>query len=259
VSALEGGAAGALLAEAEAAGLRLWVDAGKVQAAALAEPPAALLARLRARRAELLTLLSGETCRHCGKPAAAVAGPERAAACDDHPPPMAFADGTVAHPDCHEAARAVPKPHVPNPAARCLYCGGPVRPPTRAALDLADGTSAHLDCYVAADPEVVAANAEARRRLAACRRFSPLLHRISPPWLRPPEERTAEAAAARAAASARVEADEVERRVLARVEAVLRAASMREEVSDDALHAGNGAARRATRPRHVSGTHVCGA
>jgi hypothetical protein len=56
-----------LLRGAQAAGLRLRGEAGKVHLAADQAPPAELLERLRAHKGELLELLRGERCRGCGE------------------------------------------------------------------------------------------------------------------------------------------------------------------------------------------------
>src|SRR6478672_7817776 len=84
--------AAALLAEVSAAGVSLrLIDGGKVRAAG-AVPPA-LLDRLRERKAELVALLRGDACRHCGAPMAWPA-----------PVGLVFGDGTAAHHACHEKA-----------------------------------------------------------------------------------------------------------------------------------------------------------
>jgi hypothetical protein len=87
-------AALALLAEATAAGMRVRLaDGGGLRASGRAPPD--LLARLRAHKAELVGLLSGGVCRHCGE----VMG---------WPAPVGrmFADGMAAHHACHERAEA---------------------------------------------------------------------------------------------------------------------------------------------------------
>ena len=84
-------AAVALRAEAEAGGVRLRLAGdGKVRAAGA---PPELLARLREHKAELLDLLAGHVCRHCGEVM-------------DWPAPVGrmFGDGTAAHHACHERA-----------------------------------------------------------------------------------------------------------------------------------------------------------
>ena len=84
-------AAVALLAEAEASGASLRLAGnGNVKAAGV---PLPLLARLREHKAELLELLAGHLCKHCGEAM-------------DWPAPVGrmFADGTGAHHACHEHA-----------------------------------------------------------------------------------------------------------------------------------------------------------
>lgn len=84
-------AAWAILAEARAAGVNIRLVDGKPRVKG--EPPPQLLARLRAAKGELASLLAGEMCRHCG------------AALDWlQPGALAFADGTGAHLPCHERA-----------------------------------------------------------------------------------------------------------------------------------------------------------
>jgi hypothetical protein len=84
-------AAVALLAEAEASGASLRLAGnGNVKAAGV---PLPLLARLREHKAELLELLAGHLCKHCGEVL-------------NWPAPVGvmFADGTGAHHACHERA-----------------------------------------------------------------------------------------------------------------------------------------------------------
>lgn len=82
----------ALLAEAEASGVRLRVAGdGGVKVAAGAPPE--LLARLRERKAELVGLLTGHLCRHCGEP---MGWPD--------PVGVMLDDGTALHHACREAA-----------------------------------------------------------------------------------------------------------------------------------------------------------
>jgi hypothetical protein len=82
-----------LLAEAQAAGVAMTVAAGRLRLSAAREPPANLVDRLRAHKAELIELLTGARCRHCG------------GALDwRRPDSVAFVDGTGAHLACYEAA-----------------------------------------------------------------------------------------------------------------------------------------------------------
>jgi hypothetical protein len=83
--------AAALLAEARAAEVTLRLVDGKPKVAG--QPSPELLGRLRAAKAELVDLLSGTCCRHCG------------AAIDwRHPSCIAFQDGMGAHLRCYEDA-----------------------------------------------------------------------------------------------------------------------------------------------------------
>ena len=85
-----------LLAEAEAAGVSLRVEKDSVRLSAAIAPPPELLARLSAVKLELLEILRGDRCRHCGdwlfwrKPNAVV-----------------FGDGRAAHVVCYEQAGTV--------------------------------------------------------------------------------------------------------------------------------------------------------
>ena len=82
-----------LQAEAHAAGVHLTVTAGRLRLRADREPPADLLDRLRRHKGELLELLTGHRCRHCG------------GVLDWRGPgPVAFADGSAAHGGCYEQA-----------------------------------------------------------------------------------------------------------------------------------------------------------
>jgi hypothetical protein len=81
-----------LLAEAAAAGVTVQLEPdGRVRLAAEREPPAHLLTELRAHKPELVALLRGERCRHCG---------ERI----DwrQPNAVTFANGWAAHLACYE-------------------------------------------------------------------------------------------------------------------------------------------------------------
>jgi hypothetical protein len=88
-------AAARLLIEAGEAGVRLRIEpAGSVRVLARPETvPPSLLARLRARKAELAALLAGRACRRCG---GAIADRGRDAW-------LPFADGTAAHLTCEDA------------------------------------------------------------------------------------------------------------------------------------------------------------
>ena len=83
--------AAALLAEAEDSGVRLRLDDDRI--AWRGRPTTELLARLRARKLELLALLRGDACRHCGT---AIYWLSR--------PAVAYADGWGAHLECYERA-----------------------------------------------------------------------------------------------------------------------------------------------------------
>ena len=83
----------ALLRDTKAAGLRLTVEGPSLRIAADREPPPVLLARLRTHKAEMLALLRGDACLHCGRP---MAWPK--------PVGVAFADGTAACHPCYAAA-----------------------------------------------------------------------------------------------------------------------------------------------------------
>jgi hypothetical protein len=85
----------AALAQAQEAGVRLRVDAGKLKVVGRPETvPAEVLATLRQHKAEVLELLTGSRCRYCGRrldwrePGAAIA----------------FADGSGGCVRCYEAA-----------------------------------------------------------------------------------------------------------------------------------------------------------
>lgn len=80
-------AAWALLAEAATAGVKLRLARGEVKVAGRPSPE--LLHRLRARKVELVALLSGDTCRRCGEP---MAWPG--------PCGVIYADGSAEHPGC---------------------------------------------------------------------------------------------------------------------------------------------------------------
>jgi hypothetical protein len=62
----DGYAIAALLGEAEAAGCSFAVAGARVTLLAEGRPPDGLVARLREYRAEILELLRGGRCRHCG-------------------------------------------------------------------------------------------------------------------------------------------------------------------------------------------------
>jgi hypothetical protein len=81
-----------LLAEAAAAGVSLRVAPdGTVHLTATTPPPAELLAGLREHRREIVALLRGDACRHCG-------GPIRWS----EPGALMFDDGRAAHLACYE-------------------------------------------------------------------------------------------------------------------------------------------------------------
>lgn len=61
-----------MLAAASAAGIELWLDGDRVRWRA-AEPDSAILEALRAHKPEILAILAGNRCRHCGE---ALAWPE---------------------------------------------------------------------------------------------------------------------------------------------------------------------------------------
>jgi hypothetical protein len=83
-----------LLAEAEAAGISLDLDAhGTVRLGADTQPPPPLLAGLREHRHEVVALLRGDRCRYCGLPV-------NWRAYDN----LVFADGSGAHLGCYERA-----------------------------------------------------------------------------------------------------------------------------------------------------------
>jgi hypothetical protein len=99
--------AAALLAEVEAAGARLKVEAGQLVASG-ARLPASLVERVRASKAQILTLLApsvsgnanptiedASRCRHCGLP---MGWPR--------PVGLVFGDGTAAHHGCAAQAEA---------------------------------------------------------------------------------------------------------------------------------------------------------
>src|SRR5215213_11929950 len=85
--------AAALLAETRAAGLSIRLADGKLELAG--NPSADLLARLREVRADLIEILGGDRCRHCGEQ---MAWPD--------PAGVVFGDGTAAHTNCFEEAEA---------------------------------------------------------------------------------------------------------------------------------------------------------
>jgi hypothetical protein len=81
-----------LLAEVEAAGIRLRLEpTGTVHLSGLAPPPAEVLDGLRAHRAEIVALLRGDACRHCGGPIDWT-----------RPGGVVFDDGRSAHLGCYE-------------------------------------------------------------------------------------------------------------------------------------------------------------
>lgn len=82
-----------LLAEALAAGCELVLTGGAITVKAKTSPPADLMVRLRQRKAELLELLRGERCRHCGELIEY-----------RWPGTLVFADGIGAHLSCVERA-----------------------------------------------------------------------------------------------------------------------------------------------------------
>jgi hypothetical protein len=87
----------ALVAEARASGHQLRVADGKVKVTG--KPERGLLERLRQHKAELVELLDGRRCRHCGEPVTDQHWRHRAGALA-----LPFADGMVAHVECHEQA-----------------------------------------------------------------------------------------------------------------------------------------------------------
>jgi hypothetical protein len=81
-----------LLAEANAAGVIVQLEPdGRVRLAAEREPPAHLLTELRLHKPEVVALLRGERCRHCGERIDWT-----------WPGTVAFADGQAAHLACYE-------------------------------------------------------------------------------------------------------------------------------------------------------------
>jgi hypothetical protein len=78
--------------EAYVTGIELNPD-GRIRMVAAQAPPADLLAVLRARKAEIIELLRGERCRHCGERIDWT-----------RPGAVIFADGRAAHLACYEAA-----------------------------------------------------------------------------------------------------------------------------------------------------------
>jgi hypothetical protein len=81
-----------LVAQAEAAGVRVQLNPdGRIRMVAAQAPPADLLAVLRARKAEIIELLRGERCRHCGERIDWT-----------RPGAVIFADGRAAHLACYE-------------------------------------------------------------------------------------------------------------------------------------------------------------
>lgn len=76
-----------LLDEANAAGVGIRLVGGRLKAGG--NPPLDLLTRLRAHKAALTALLSGNVCRHCGRPMAWPA-----------PVGVILADGTAEHHEC---------------------------------------------------------------------------------------------------------------------------------------------------------------
>lgn len=100
-------AVSALLAEAEASGVRLRVGEGGALRAS-GRVPSTLLVLLREHKAELVALLNADACRHRGEP---MGWPG--------PVGVALDDGTAAHHACHEraetgrAGRRAPCPHPP--------------------------------------------------------------------------------------------------------------------------------------------------
>ena len=84
--------AAALLRDVKAAGWRLSVHGADLCLETKGEPLPGLLARLREGKAELVALLQGAACLHCGQPIEW----RRAG--------VAFADGSGAHVACYEAA-----------------------------------------------------------------------------------------------------------------------------------------------------------
>ena len=87
--------AAALLPEAKAAGVELRVENGAIRLFAVSAPPPEFLARLRVHKPELIELLRGDRCRHCG---------ERLVW--SRPGAVAFNDGLAAHLACYEQAEA---------------------------------------------------------------------------------------------------------------------------------------------------------
>jgi hypothetical protein len=81
-----------LLAEAAAAGVNLQLEPdGTVHLTAVTPPPEPLLAGLREHRREIVALLRGDACRHCGAPI-----------CWSEPGGLIFDDGRGAHVACYE-------------------------------------------------------------------------------------------------------------------------------------------------------------
>ena len=86
--------AAAALALAQAAGVRLRVDKGRLKLVGRPEAvPVEVLAGLREHKAEVLELLTGCRCRYCGR---RVVWTE--------PGGITFADGTAAHVLCYDQA-----------------------------------------------------------------------------------------------------------------------------------------------------------
>jgi hypothetical protein len=79
----------ALLREAQDAGVTLAAEGGQVRVSAAEAPSPELLARLRAHKAELLGLLTGDVCRRCGR---RMGWPD--------PRGVVYADGTAEHHEC---------------------------------------------------------------------------------------------------------------------------------------------------------------
>ncbi|MFO1075949.1 MAG: hypothetical protein U1E17_25240, partial [Geminicoccaceae bacterium] len=82
-----------LLAEVAAEGCELRLKTGRPNVTGRPSPE--LLVRLRAHRTELVPLLRGDVCRHCGKP---MSWPE--------PCGVILGDGTAEHHDCRLLAAA---------------------------------------------------------------------------------------------------------------------------------------------------------
>jgi hypothetical protein len=83
-----------MLAAASAAGMELWLDGDRVRWRAV-EPDPAFLDGLRTRKAEILELLAGRRCRHCGE---RLAWPE--------PVGVIHGDGRASCFDCYYQAAA---------------------------------------------------------------------------------------------------------------------------------------------------------